>query len=176
LGRLRGEIGADAQKADAELSEIQAVAKMEKSDMMPTSYLSMLTGRGSGKLHIGRRVQLVIWLQIIQEWVGIAGVTICEFATRVFSARKRLCPDAPTIFRLAGFNSDKAQWISGLNNIFYMVYLRARLTTRLADRTVRHAYLRVYPRQNRPTMDFVLGIRIARDLDVLVRWLHPAGS
>ena len=29
--------------------------------------------------------------------------------------------DAPTIFRLAGFNSDKAQWISGLNNIFYMV-------------------------------------------------------
>jgi hypothetical protein len=29
--------------------------------------------------------------------------------------------DAPTIFRLSGFNSDKAQWISGLNNIFYMV-------------------------------------------------------
>jgi hypothetical protein len=31
--------------------------------------------------------------------------------------------DAPTIFRLSGFNSDKAQWISGLNNIFYMVRL-----------------------------------------------------
>ena len=39
----------------------------------------MFTGRGSGKLHTGRRVQLVIWLQIMQEWVGIAGVTICEF-------------------------------------------------------------------------------------------------
>lgn len=64
----------------------------------------MLFGYKSGKLHIGRRVQLVIWLQIIQEWVGIAGVTIY----------------APTIFRIAGFNADKSQWISGLNNIFYM--------------------------------------------------------
>jgi hypothetical protein len=78
LGRLRGESGADAQKADVELSEIQAVSRMEKSDAMPTSYMSMLIGRGSGKLHIGRRVQLVIWLQIFQEWVGIAGVTICK--------------------------------------------------------------------------------------------------
>lgn len=78
LGRLRGEGGADAHKADEELSEIQAVARMEESSAMPTSYWSMLTGRGSGKLHIGRRVQLVIWLQIIQEWVGIAGVTVCE--------------------------------------------------------------------------------------------------
>ena len=79
LGRLRGEGGADAHKADEELSEIQAVARMEESSAMPTSYWSMLTGRGSGKLHIGRRVQLVIWLQIIQEWVGIAGVTVCEY-------------------------------------------------------------------------------------------------
>lgn len=29
--------------------------------------------------------------------------------------------DAPTIFRIAGFNTEKSQWISGLNNIFYMV-------------------------------------------------------
>jgi MFS family permease len=43
-------------------------------------------------------------LQIIQEWVGIAGVTVY----------------APTIFRIAGFDSEKSQWISGLNNIFYM--------------------------------------------------------
>lgn len=52
---------------------------MEKADALPTSYLSMLLGSGSGKLHIGRRVQLVVWLQIFQEWVGIAGVTICGF-------------------------------------------------------------------------------------------------
>jgi MFS family permease len=28
--------------------------------------------------------------------------------------------DAPTIFRIAGFGTQKSQWISGLNNIFYM--------------------------------------------------------
>jgi MFS family permease len=43
-------------------------------------------------------------LQIMQEWVGIAGVTVY----------------APTIFRIAGFDTRKSQWISGLNNIFYM--------------------------------------------------------
>jgi MFS family permease len=64
----------------------------------------MLFGIGSGKLHTGRRVQLVVWLQIMQEWVGIAGVTVY----------------APTIFGIAGMGPDKRQWISGLNNIFYM--------------------------------------------------------
>lgn len=29
--------------------------------------------------------------------------------------------DAPTIFSIAGFNTMKSQWISGLNNVFYMV-------------------------------------------------------
>jgi hypothetical protein len=27
--------------------------------------------------------------------------------------------NAPTIFRIAGFNTEKSQWIPGLNNIFY---------------------------------------------------------
>ena len=31
--------------------------------------------------------------------------------------------DAPTIFRLSGFSAQKSQWISGLNNIFYLVSL-----------------------------------------------------
>ena len=74
LGRLRGEEGA---RAETELREIQAVAELELSDDVPTSYMSMLVGSKKNDLHIGRRVQLVIWLQIFQEWVGIAGVTIC---------------------------------------------------------------------------------------------------
>lgn len=49
---------------------------MEKTVVHGNSYLSMLFGWKSGDLHIGRRVQLVIWLQIMQEWVGIAGVTV----------------------------------------------------------------------------------------------------
>jgi hypothetical protein len=77
LGRLRGEEGADKEKAEAEFQDICNIASLEKSTSHSSSYFSMLTGRGSGKLHIGRRVQLVIWLQIMQEWVGIAGVTIC---------------------------------------------------------------------------------------------------
>lgn len=124
LGRLRGESGEDAQKADSEYEEIRAVAALELSDKIPTSYISMLLGRGQKSLHIGRRVQLVIWLQIIQEWVGIAGVTICESGDRGVmssSAYTAHNPDAPTIFRLAGFNAQKSQWISGINNIFYMV-------------------------------------------------------
>ncbi|KAL1409221.1 hypothetical protein Q8F55_006054 [Vanrija albida] len=100
LYRLRG----DKEEAETEYTEIKAVLNDETTHKIPTSYVSMITGRGSGDLHIGRRVQLVIWLQIFQEWVGIAGVTIY----------------APTIFSLAGFDSNKAQWISGLNNIFYM--------------------------------------------------------
>jgi hypothetical protein len=39
------------------------------------NYLQMLLGRGSGKLHTGRRVCLVIAFQIAQEWIGIAGVS-----------------------------------------------------------------------------------------------------
>jgi MFS family permease len=80
LGKLRGEDGADQGRAEAELREIEAVAEMERSDAIPTSYTSMLLGSKKNNLHIGRRVQLVIWLQILQEWVGIAGVTICEWS------------------------------------------------------------------------------------------------
>jgi hypothetical protein len=83
----------------------------------------MLFGYKSGKLHLGRRVQLVIWLQIMQEWVGIAGVTVCMFFchTIFFFHDLSYHLDAPTIFSIAGFNAEKSQWISGLNNVFYMV-------------------------------------------------------
>ncbi|KAK2802546.1 hypothetical protein FQN50_007352 [Emmonsiellopsis sp. PD_5] len=105
LGRLRGdENEEDIARAEAEFVDIKNVAELEKSVTHSSSYFAMFTGRGSGKLHLGRRVQLVVWLQIMQEWVGIAGVTIY----------------APTIFRISGFDSMKSQWISGLNNIFYM--------------------------------------------------------
>ncbi|GAB1215085.1 hypothetical protein ATERTT37_004268 [Aspergillus terreus] len=104
LGRLRGSSDEDAVRAEAEFRDILSVAELEKSMTHSTSYLAMLFGYKTGKLHLGRRVQLVVWLQIMQEWVGIAGVTVY----------------APTIFSIAGFDSTKSQWISGLNNVFYM--------------------------------------------------------
>ena len=95
-------------KAEAEFQDIRNIAELERKTAKSQSYVSMLFGIGSGKLHTGRRVQLVIWLQIMQEWIGIAGVTIF----------------APTIFRTAGIANAQVQWISGLNTITYMVGFR----------------------------------------------------
>ncbi|KAI0393134.1 general substrate transporter [Xylariaceae sp. FL0594] len=105
LRRLRGSSTPDElARAEREYAEIRDVIGAEAREADATSYYHMFFGVGSGgHLHTARRVQLVIWLQILQEWVGIAGVTVY----------------APTIFRIAGFDSYKSQWISGLNNIFY---------------------------------------------------------
>jgi hypothetical protein len=81
LGRLRGNEGEEKDLAEAEFQDIRSVSQLEKKAGNRTSYWSMFTGQGSGDLHTGRRVQLVIWLQIMQEWVGIAGVTICRFSS-----------------------------------------------------------------------------------------------
>lgn len=72
LTRLRGdEVGRQ------ELVEIKDNVDEEKRESDKNSYWNMLFDFGkSGKLHTGRRVQLVIMLQIMQEWVGIAGVTV----------------------------------------------------------------------------------------------------
>ena len=101
LGRLRGE---EDGKAEDEYQDICQVAELERATASKQHYHKMFFGIGTGKLHIGRRVQLVIWLQIIQEWIGIAGVTIYS----------------PTIFRLAGIANKDSQWIAGINTITYM--------------------------------------------------------
>ena len=69
LGRLRGETGEDMGKAEAEFQDIRNIAELERKTASRQSYYAMLFGIGSGKLHTGRRVQLVIWLQIMQEWL-----------------------------------------------------------------------------------------------------------
>lgn len=106
LQRLRGvEDPIDAAASEAEFQDIVNNHGMEKKTTnQEQSLFHMLFGIGSGKLHTGRRVQLVIWLQIFQEWVGIAGITIY----------------GPTIFTIAGISADQRLWVSGLNNITYM--------------------------------------------------------
>ncbi|KAM4057537.1 major facilitator superfamily protein [Hirsutella rhossiliensis] len=104
LGRLRGEQGEDGVKAEAEFQDIVNIRNLEQETAQQQSYLHMLFGIGSGKLHTGRRVQLVIWLQILQEWIGIAGITIY----------------GPEIFSIAGISSENRLWVSGVNNITYM--------------------------------------------------------
>lgn len=86
LERLRGSSPEERVRAAAEFQDIQNIAEMEKTVVHGNnSNPSMLFGYKSGDLHIGRRVQLVIWLQIMQEWVGIAGVTV--YAPTIFSMR-----------------------------------------------------------------------------------------
>ncbi|KAJ5349146.1 uncharacterized protein N7506_002399 [Penicillium brevicompactum] len=101
LKRLRG--SENERAAELEMREIQTAVELEAESEEKITYYHMLFGVGQGDLHIARRVQLVIWLQILQCWSGIAGVTMY----------------APTIFKIAGFDSQKTMWISGLNNIFY---------------------------------------------------------
>lgn len=80
LQRLRGSDAAGLAQAEAEYHDIANINALESEESSTkNSYLHMLFGIGSGELHTGRRVQLVIWLQIIQEWVGIAGVTVCKY-------------------------------------------------------------------------------------------------
>lgn len=96
LGRLRGED--EYGLAEAEFQDIRNVAELEKKSGKVNSYFFMfwdvmpkwMGGGTSGNLHIGRRVQLVIWLQILQEWIGIAGVTICKLHPTVFTIPNRL--------------------------------------------------------------------------------------
>lgn len=102
LGRLRGE--GDGQ-AEAEFQDIHNIVELERKTASQNSYLAMFFGWKSGKLHTGRRVQLVVWLQILQEWIGIAGITIF----------------GPTIFGIAGITAENQLWVSGLNDITYMV-------------------------------------------------------
>ena len=105
LGRLRGEGGEDEGKAEAEFQDIKNTCQLEVQTSDQQSYYSMFFGIKSGKLHTARRVQLVIWLQILQEWIGIAGITIY----------------GPEIFTIAGIKAKDRLWISGLNDITYMV-------------------------------------------------------
>ncbi|KAK9456030.1 general substrate transporter [Dipodascopsis uninucleata] len=103
LKRLRG---TETNEAFEEYNDIVHIVQREMNDpTVSNSYIDMFfeTSESSGNPHIARRVHLVIWLQILQEWIGIAGITVY----------------APTIFADAGFNTNQAALLSGLNNVFY---------------------------------------------------------
>ncbi|RPD77302.1 general substrate transporter [Lentinus tigrinus ALCF2SS1-7] len=106
LGRLRSEDGTiEAPQAQREYDDILANVALEKEHSKRNSYISMFFGLHDGGLHVARRVQLSVWLQIVQEWVGIAAITVY----------------APTIFAEAGYSARKSQWLSGLNDVTYML-------------------------------------------------------
>ncbi|TFK79381.1 general substrate transporter [Polyporus arcularius HHB13444] len=106
LARLRSEDGSiESPQGQREYEDIVANVSLEKEHSKRNSYIAMFFGIHDDGLHVARRVQLSVWLQIVQEWVGIAAITVY----------------APTIFAEAGYSARKAQWLSGLNDVTYMI-------------------------------------------------------
>lgn len=64
LGDLRGHGDANDPKALAEFNEIYESSQLERKGNVPSYFEMAFTNCGS--LHMQRRVQLVIWLQIVQ--------------------------------------------------------------------------------------------------------------
>lgn len=62
--------------AEAECNDIKNVVKLEEQEAHNITYAHMFFGFGDGSLNIRRRTHLCIWLQIIQSWTGISGVTM----------------------------------------------------------------------------------------------------
>lgn len=83
------------------------------------------------------------WIQIMQEWGGIAAITIYQ----------------PIIFSLAGFSASKAGWISGVNTITYMLStcVRFRLDPAASQLTLPQACLCLHTRSYRSPYDALLG-------------------
>ena len=102
LEHLRsGETDPELHSAEEELAAIVDVVQLEQKHSKMNSYWNMFFSIGDGDLHISRRINLAVWLQILQEWSGIAAITVY----------------APTIFAQAGYDARKTQWISGVNNV-----------------------------------------------------------
>ncbi|KAK3935284.1 general substrate transporter [Diplogelasinospora grovesii] len=98
IAKIRGNDDPNHPDAQREYREIVTVIEMEQ-ESESTNYVKMFFGIGSGDIHIGRRIQLAFWLQVLMQYgTGIAAVVIYS----------------GTIFRTAGFDDLKSNWLSAL--------------------------------------------------------------
>ena len=99
ITKLRGNDDPDHPAVVREYQEILAVVSLEETSA-PTNYWKMFFGIGSGDVHLGRRIQLAFWLQVLMQFgTGIAAVVIYS----------------GTLFRNAGFDDTKSNWLSALS-------------------------------------------------------------
>lgn len=155
LRRLRGSDEAGARRAEAEYDDIRNVVALEAKESTRSGYLHMLFGIGSGELHTGRRVQLVIWLQIVQEWVGIAGVTVCKYLP--FFQRVTYLTGLSADFRDLYLNMEESRQLTRDDRrSYYLLNRRLRCHEKRLDQRpqqyflhVRHAHLRLHTRPHR---------------------------
>ncbi|KAK4687599.1 hypothetical protein P7C73_g2514, partial [Tremellales sp. Uapishka_1] len=93
---LRGNGDVDHPDARREMDEIITVVQLE-SENASTNYIKMFLGIGSGDVHLGRRIQLAFWLQVLMQYgTGIASVVIYS----------------GTIFSTAGYGATKSSLLS----------------------------------------------------------------
>lgn len=99
ITKLRGNDDPDHPNVIQEYQEIVAVVEIER-ESNSSNYIKMFFGIGSGDVHLGRRIQLAFWLQVLMQYgTGIAAIV-------VYSG---------TIFRTAGFGDEKSGWMSALS-------------------------------------------------------------
>lgn len=76
IAKLRGNDDPNHPEALREYNEIVTVVE-EEQEVVSTNYFKMFFGIGSGDLHLGRRIQLAFWLQVLMQYgTGIAAVVI----------------------------------------------------------------------------------------------------
>ncbi len=99
LCKLRGDLSPEDPLIKREVEEIDAM--VEATHQRRNNLLNItLGGRYSGKMHLGRRALMGFALQWIQQWSGILAIVGW----------------AGVLFKLAGFDSYKSLWLSGLVN------------------------------------------------------------
>ncbi|MBW0523444.1 hypothetical protein O181_063159 [Austropuccinia psidii MF-1] len=100
-------------RVEKELQGILETVQVERQQEQlggPT-YWSMLFHDDSK--HLRRRTWLIIWLQILQELVGIGVVTVY----------------APTVFQQAGYSEYTSDLLSGINDLSYMLSVAVAIVT-----------------------------------------------
>ncbi|KAG0151084.1 hypothetical protein CROQUDRAFT_37230 [Cronartium quercuum f. sp. fusiforme G11] len=112
LRTSQGDSKAELQeKVEVELQGILEAVELEREPEEKTTYWSMLFK--NDPLHLRRRTWLIIWLQIMQELVGIGVITVY----------------APTVFTQAGYSEYKANLLSGINDLSYMMSVLVAVVT-----------------------------------------------
>jgi hypothetical protein len=96
IALLRANGDRNHPEARQEYNEIVAIVELEKQHSN-TNYFKMFFGIGSGEEHIGRRIQLAFWLQVLMQFgTGIASVVIYS----------------GTIFKTAGYQGTQQTLLS----------------------------------------------------------------
>ena len=93
-----------AGDVEHELGSIKAVVKQEVKNSSDNHYWTMMFPKDKKGRQLRWRMTLAVWLQIMQELVGIGVITVY----------------AVDLFKDAGFSEELSKLLAGFNNISYM--------------------------------------------------------